>query len=92
MKKLQEAIGKRVRIRYRNKPAYMTIFPDSREIFISSVHESDQKTMAGLDFACRCFSIVWQEAGEERARKQLEKSTRIPSDLPGIIKKELDRL
>lgn len=83
--KPQVASGKRIRITYRNEPAYLLIFPDAKEIFISSIDEQDHKTMAGIDAITRLVSLGWQSVGLEKTLNQLKKAKRNDKDLPGII-------
>lgn len=92
MQKLDEAKGVKVIIEYRNEPAYLSIFPEAKELFISSVKEKDLKTIAGVNCLTRMISLAWQHAGTDKVMAQLERSRMTQKDLPTILWAELKKV
>ena len=74
--------------KYRAENLYITIVPDKKEVFLSAVDNTPEKlTSCGLEIIGRLSSVVWQEAGLEKLKSQLTKSTFSQADMPGKILK-----
>ncbi len=80
----------RHRVRYRGQNLYIVILPEKREVFISRIETEDNDndfTAAGLDTIARLTSKLWQEHESlDIIIDQLGKASRVPSDMPGILK------
>lgn len=75
--------GKKYTRQYRGENLYFSIFPE--EVFISAWRETDQKTVANLDIISRLVSMVLRTHTLDDVLDQLNKASRSPSDIPGIL-------
>ncbi len=84
------APSKRYRVKYRSYCLYVTIVKSKSEIFISSVEQDTDPLTGGVfDSLTRMVSMAWRTNTLEEVIQQLEKASRDPKDLPGIISRLL---
>ena len=84
-KNLDEVTASRHRITYDKDSIYVVISCEAKEIFISSVKDQIPKTAAIYDSLTRMISLAWQTNDLEDIIKQLHRSSRMKSDLPGML-------
>ncbi len=84
--KLDETVGFKHTVQYKDENLYVSIFPMRCEVFISSVkQDQDPLTGAAIDMASRLVTLAWKGSTLDVVIEQLRRSSRSTRDLPGIL-------
>lgn len=82
---IDESTGTRHRVKVHGDNYYVSIFPETKEIFVSSEHLTGDQ-----DLTARLISKLWQSKGIDECREQLSRSSMISNDFSGVLFRVLE--
>lgn len=82
---IDESTGTRHRVKVHGDNYYFSVFPETKELFVSS-----EQLTGDQDLTARLISKLWQSQGIDECKEQLSRSSMTSNDFSGVLLRILE--